>query len=288
MNTLPFTGTLPYDPELVYAVDDTSHLLVWREPPFVLPLPVALGQPQHLPLTSQLWLIQLACSFRSPYRGRIEWGRLYAQFSADSACLYIQELFPQQQTTCATGLPSAILQQVRQLLLTSSCFERDSSFTNLFVDSRIHGWQAQLPSGNSAQERVDSLIRYLYPLQDAAGQNGLALFLQVYQDHLPKHDGRQSQARQLTDWLEGQTAVQHTHMPNITTAGLLEQTATWTFTPSQKHAVDGSWRLGLLLSKEEAVTQITVSLYVEAMVKSGSFVRWANSQDVGLTAVLST
>lgn len=289
MDTLLFSGTLPYDRELVYEVDDTSHLLVWRgETPFVLPPPVTLGQPQHLSLTPELWLVQLACSFRSPYRGRLEWGRLHAQFTSDTDNLCIQELFPNSQVSHSEGLPAPILQQVRQLLLTSTHFEQDSTLANLFVDSRIHGWGAQLPSGNSARERVDGLIRYLYPLQDTAGQNGLALFLHVYRDQLSQHDGRQIPLQQLIQWLEGQTTVQHKPTPTIITAGLLEQTATWTFTPSQHQAVDGSWRVGVLLGKAEAIKTVTVNLYLEAMVKSGPFVRWANSQYVGLTAVLST
>jgi hypothetical protein len=81
-----------------------------------------------------------------------------------------------------------LLQDLRQTLLTCAPVDGDTALRALFVDARLQPWRHLLPEGASPADRVDGLLLLLHDRQDEAGQNALAIFLQVAADQLSPDD----------------------------------------------------------------------------------------------------
>lgn len=75
----------------------------------------------------------------------------------------------------------------------------DTGLRALFVDARLQPWRHLLPEGQSPAGRVDGLIVLLHGRQDEAGQNALALFLQVAAEQLSPGDACRQQLLALVE-----------------------------------------------------------------------------------------
>lgn len=92
-----------------------------------------------------------------------------------------------------------LLQELRQTLLSCAPVDADTGLRALFVDARLQPWRHLLPEGRSPADRVDGLIVLLHGRQDEAGQNALALFLQVAAEQLSPEDACRQQLLALVE-----------------------------------------------------------------------------------------
>lgn len=76
-------------------------------------------------------------------------------------------------------LPPEIYRELHLTLLRCGPFDDDEDVRALFVDSRLSPWRSALPEASTAAGRVDATIAYLVDRQSDAGENALALLLEV-------------------------------------------------------------------------------------------------------------
>lgn len=87
------------------------------------------------------------------------------------------------------GLSSSTRRQLNQVLLSCGPFDSDRALRAVFIDERIRVWHNSVPEAANRQGRVDLMISWLYERQNARGENGLVLFLQVLVDNTLPEDG---------------------------------------------------------------------------------------------------
>lgn len=92
-----------------------------------------------------------------------------------------------------------LLHDLRQTLLSCAPVDGDTGLRALFVDARLQPWRHLLPEGHSPADRVDGLIVLLHGRRDEAGQNALALFLQVAAEQLSPEDACHQQLLSLVE-----------------------------------------------------------------------------------------
>ena len=76
----------------------------------------------------------------------------------------------------APGIPSELLQSLRETLLWCGPFGNDHALQDVFVDGRLNAWWADVPGGISRRERMDRTVTLLSG-RDNGQENGLVLFL---------------------------------------------------------------------------------------------------------------
>lgn len=87
------------------------------------------------------------------------------------------------------GLSPKLIDKLRDTLLACGPFDSLPTLKAAFVDQRIRQWRDAIHFAPTSQGLVDMLISTLYEKADAAGQNGLLLFLRVLHDRTEVNDG---------------------------------------------------------------------------------------------------
>ena len=81
--------------------------------------------------------------------------------------------------TVPPGISPALYSRLRIGLLKYASLESDIALRSLFIDARIVPWRDDLPDANTAKQRVQALINFLYAQTNHQGDNALILFLRV-------------------------------------------------------------------------------------------------------------
>jgi hypothetical protein len=84
-----------------------------------------------------------------------------------------------------SGIPPALHQQIRTILLECGPFDDNSQIRDLFADARISPWRFSLPSRDNVIARVEAFIAFMAGKHRADdGQNALVLLLLVLSERL--------------------------------------------------------------------------------------------------------
>ena len=100
------------------------------------------------------------------------------------------------------GLSPKLIDKLRDTLLACGPFDSLPTLKAAFVDQRIRQWRDAIHFALTSQGLVDMLISTLYEKADAAGQNGLLLFLRVLHDRTEVNDGCKQRLAKLLYRLE--------------------------------------------------------------------------------------
>lgn len=101
-----------------------------------------------------------------------------------------------------SALPSEFRNRLLATLLHCAPFDNDRVIASYFLASQIQRWQYRIPEANTAQERANTLIDFLWWQRSPAGENGLSLFLQVILDRIDEDDICHQDLDQLIQQLE--------------------------------------------------------------------------------------
>lgn len=85
-------------------------------------------------------------------------------------------------STMSSGIPQALLVELREVLATCGPFDDERLLPYVFVDERIYPWAGGVPAAPSRAARIDALIEYLQDQYTSRQENALVLFLEVLRD----------------------------------------------------------------------------------------------------------
>lgn len=98
------------------------------------------------------------------------------------------------------SLPPELEQRLRKTLLRCGPFDSDRSLRAIFVDARIAAWREDIPDNTANRgARVAAFIENLFDQSDDAGNNALALVLQVLAGHVSSGDSCHRDLAELAD-----------------------------------------------------------------------------------------
>lgn len=109
------------------------------------------------------------------------------------------------------GLSPKLLDELRDTLLDCGPFDSYAVLKAAFADQRIQQWRDAITFAPTSQGLVDMLMSTLYEKADAAGQNGLLLFLRVLHDRTDKSDGCWQRLANLVRRLEAELGSSTNH-----------------------------------------------------------------------------
>lgn len=86
------------------------------------------------------------------------------------------------------GLPSSLLEKLKQTLLDCGPFQSHADLVSVFIDERIAPWKNQVSSAQSSNNRVRLFVSDFLNRENRAGQSVLVLFLQALHDQTGQED----------------------------------------------------------------------------------------------------
>ncbi len=85
---------------------------------------------------------------------------------------------PAEDVGTGRALPRELYARLRSSLLACGPFDNEQRLAALFVQEGLSQWRYDIPEADSAGERVEQIIGWLWP-KEAAGENGLVILLRV-------------------------------------------------------------------------------------------------------------
>jgi hypothetical protein len=85
---------------------------------------------------------------------------------------------PGGEAPTGPALPQELYTRLRTALLACGPFADDQAVAALFIQEGLSQWRYDIPEADSAGERVERVIAWLWP-KETGGENGLVHFLRV-------------------------------------------------------------------------------------------------------------
>lgn len=168
-----------------------------------IPLPVEAVVLRALALAPE-YRYQSAAEFREAL------AQAWTQPSGESAGGATQVIPGAMPLIEESGIPSALYTRLLAVLLRCASFQSNDALRAVFIETRLHTWQPDLPEARTVGERARATIAYLSKHFNTAGENVLVLLLHVLAEQTPTTDAQHQELKTLAVELERALAMKST------------------------------------------------------------------------------